>query len=92
MEKKRVAVRIEGLVQGVCFRASTKEAALGEGVRGWVKNLPDGRVQALFEGYADAVDRMVLWCNKGNSYSRVKRVEVLEEEYRGDFSRFEIRY
>ncbi len=92
MEKKRVMVRIEGLVQGVFFRGATRNAAVKEGVLGWVRNLPDGRVLAVFEGDAEAVDRMISWCRKGSSASRVDRVEVLEEDFNNEFDRFNIRH
>lgn len=92
MPKKRVRVRIQGMVQGVCFRAFTRDAALAEGVAGWVRNLRDGSVEALFEGDAEQVERMVAWCHKGSPYGFVDRVEVKEEDYEGAFKRFEITY
>lgn len=91
MGKKRVHVWIEGRVQGVFFRAFTRDAALGMGVNGWVRNLRDGRVEAVFEGDEEAVDRMIAWCRQeGSPHSRVDHVEVREEEFQGEFSRFEI--
>ncbi len=90
MEKRRVRVRISGRVQGVFFRAYTHEAAQLIGVTGWVRNLHDGRVEAVLEGDADKVNKMVEWCYEGSPLSRVDEVEVLEEVYSGDFSRFQI--
>jgi len=90
MEKKRVHVWIKGRVQGVFFRAYTRDAAVREEVTGWVRNIPDGRVEAVFEGDAERVDRMVVWCHKGSPLSRVDHVESQEEPYRSDFDRFEI--
>ena len=92
MEKRRVHVWIKGRVQGVFFRAYTRDAAVREGVTGWVRNLPDGRVEAVFEGDADGVERMVAWCREGSPLSRVDRVEMQEEVYQGSFDRFEISY
>ncbi|HYA40841.1 MAG TPA: acylphosphatase [Syntrophobacteraceae bacterium] len=90
MEKRRVRVRISGRVQGVFFRAYTHEATQLIGVTGWVRNLHDGRVEAVLEGDADKVNKMVEWCYEGSPLSRVDEVEVLEEVYSGDFSRFQI--
>jgi acylphosphatase len=92
MEQKRVHVWIRGRVQGVFFRASTREAAVRAEVFGWVRNLPDGRVEAVFEGDADRVDRMVTWCETGNPVSRVDAVELVEEPFEGEFGEFIIRY
>lgn len=67
-------VYISGKVQGVYFRESTKEQALKLGVSGWVRNLPDGRVEALFRGEAGQVQRMLEWCWQGPPASRVDNV------------------
>lgn len=92
MNKRRARVLIRGRVQGVYFRAYTRDAAIEAGVAGWVRNLADGRVEALFEGDADRVDRMVAWCRQGSPLSRVETVEVHEEVYMGDQDRFDITY
>jgi acylphosphatase len=88
--KKRVHVWIEGRVQGVFFRAYMRDAAKKEGVRGWVRNTPDGRVEAIMEGEADAVDRMIQWCHRGSPLSRVDNVIVEEELFKDEFSDFVI--
>ncbi len=89
--KKRVHVWIEGRVQGVSFRAYVKSAAMGFGLKGWVRNLRDGRVEAVFEGNGPEIQKMLDWCrHKGSPHSRVSHVEVLEEEHLGEFDRFEI--
>jgi acylphosphatase len=88
--KKRVHVWIEGRVQGVFFRAYMRDAAKKEGVRGWVRNTPDGRVEAIMEGEADAVDRMIQWCHRGSPLSRVDDVIVEEELFKDEFSDFVI--
>ncbi|MDZ4063269.1 MAG: acylphosphatase [Coriobacteriia bacterium] len=79
--RKRVVV--SGVVQGVWFRASTHEAATHRGLAGWVRNLPDRSVEAVFEGRVDAVDDMVAWCRIGPERALVERVEVAEETPEG---------
>ena len=78
MTRKRVVVH--GRVQGVFFRDSTRARAREAGVAGWVRNCPDGTVEAVFEGDADAVDRLVQWAHDGPRGAAVERVEVSEEE------------
>ncbi len=90
MKKHRVHVWITGRVQGVFFRAYTRDAAHTIGVTGWVRNLPDGRVEAVFEGEPDKVERMIEWCRKGSPMSRIESVDLLEEIYTGDFDRLAI--
>lgn len=69
-------VLVSGRVQGVWFRDTCCEQARNLGVAGWVRNLADGRVEAVFEGPSAAVDRMVAWCHEGPSRARVDDVEV----------------
>jgi acylphosphatase len=90
MKKRRAHVWIAGRVQGVFFRAYTLDAAQLIGVTGWVRNLHDGRVEAVFEGEADKVEKMIEWCREGSPMSRVDRVEVLEEVYTGDFDKLAV--
>jgi acylphosphatase len=90
MEKRRVRLRIRGMVQGVCFRAFARDAATTEGVTGWVRNLRDGSVEALFEGDVDRVERMIAWCRQGSPYGFVDQVEVKEEIYEGTVDRFDV--
>jgi acylphosphatase len=80
------------MVQGVFFRAYTRDVASSAGVTGWVRNLPDGRVEAVFEGEPDAVASVVDWCRRGSPGSRVEHVEVLQEEPKGEFDDFTIAY
>jgi len=89
---KRARVLVKGRVQGVFFRAHTRTAALGFQVNGWVRNLPDGRVEALFEGRRPEVDAMIDWCRRGPSHAIVEHLEVVEEPYTGEFADFSIRY
>ena len=88
----RARAVISGKVQGVYFRAETQRAAISRNVNGWVKNRPDGVVEALFEGDETAVNGILEWCWQGSRFSRVTRVEVQQENYTGEFDRFEIRY
>lgn len=88
---KRVHVYIEGKVQGVFFRDSTRKQASKLGVEGWVRNLPDGRVEAVFEGDPEAVDEILTWAETGPARARVEGMEVDEQEPEGAFDGFEIR-
>ena len=87
----RAHVFVTGLVQGVFFRASTKHKARELGLRGWVKNLPDGRVEAVFEGEKEAVGKIVQWCVHGPESAEVKDLDVKWEEPEG-LGSFEILY
>jgi acylphosphatase len=81
---KRAHVLVSGQVQGVFFRAHCARKARDRGVGGFVRNLPDGRVEAAFEGDDDAVDALVGWCHEGTDRAEVASVNVQEEEPRGD--------
>lgn len=80
---QRAHVFISGRVQGVGFRASTRREATRRDVDGWVKNRPDGRVEAVFEGEASAVEAMVSWCESGPRTARVEDISVEYEEPSG---------
>jgi len=90
--KIRAHVFISGKVQGVFFRAHTRDEAVKRGVRGWVRNLPDGRVEAVFEGEEKDVKSVIEWCREGPPFARVEGVEVNWEDYRGEFETFSIVY
>jgi acylphosphatase len=79
----RYRVLISGLVQGVSFRAACRRTAERHGVSGWVRNLPDGSVEAVFEGPADAVDALVEWSRHGPRLAAVKDVRVEAEPPEG---------
>jgi acylphosphatase len=83
-------VRVEGRVQGVAFRACTREEALRAGVAGWVRNREDGSVEAVFEGPREGVEALVAWCREGPRGARVARVDVREEPCEG-LAGFEVR-
>jgi acylphosphatase len=76
----RAHVHVSGRVQGVGYRAATRRRADGHGVDGWVRNLADGRVEAVFEGPRDAVASTVEWCHEGSRAARVDGVDVAWEE------------
>lgn len=92
MSQTRAHVFVSGRVQGVYYRASTRDAAREKSVTGWVRNLDDGRVEAVFEGEEDAVEAMVDWCHKGSRRAEVEDVEVEWGEPTNEFDGFEIRY
>jgi len=83
---------ISGQVQGVFYRATTKETAENLGVRGWVKNRSDGNVEAIFEGEKKYVDLVLKWCSEGPLYAKVKRVDISWEEYSDEYHNFRISY
>jgi len=89
---KRVHVYISGRVQGVFFRAETQRAAKGFNLTGWIRNISDGRVEALFEGEDESVDKMLDWCHIGPPAARVEEVLITEEPYTGEFHDFSIKY
>jgi acylphosphatase len=90
MDQARAHVTIAGRVQGVNFRAATRDQARAAGVEGWVRNLDDGRVEAVFEGTRAAVQDMVTWCYSGPSYARVDQVDVEWEQPTGQERGFRI--
>ena len=81
---------MHGRVQGVFFRDSARSAASSRGVAGWVRNAPDGTVEACFEGDEDAVASMVEWCRRGPSRAQVSRVDVEDVSPEG-LGGFEVR-
>ena len=90
-DRERARVRVSGDVQGVFFRDSTRDKATQLGLAGWVKNLPDGSVEALFEGPSERVREMVRWCEEGPSHAEVESVDVEYEETGEDLGGFEVR-
>jgi acylphosphatase len=92
MDYVRAHVFISGRVQGVNFRVATRNEARQAGVNGWVRNLSDGRVEAVFEGSNAAVRRLVSWCYSGPPAAEVERVELQWEEPTKSESSFSISY
>jgi len=91
MEFTRAHIFISGIVQGVFFRASTADKAQELELTGWVKNLPDGRVEAVIEGPKNKIEKMIKWAKEGPKFAKVDEVEISWEEYKGEFENFEIR-
>ena len=92
MNKSRVKVIVKGIVQGVNFRYYTQRQAAKYNITGWVKNLPDGSVAAVFEGEDHDVAAMVQWCRQGPTSARVTELIEQPEDYRGEFSSFSVKY
>ena len=90
MDNIRVRLIIRGRVQGVWFRGSTRREAFSLGLAGWVRNLPDGSVEAVVEGPEDRVRRLVSWCKTGPPAAKVSWVEEIREPWKGEFSDFDI--
>ena len=87
----RIHLLISGLVQGVFYRASTQAQAQALGLAGWVRNLPDGRVEVMAEGEVAALEALIDWCGSGPPSARVDVVEARELDASGEFTAFEIR-
>jgi len=88
----RVSVVVHGRVQGVAFRHYTCRRAGELKVTGWVRNLPDGAVEGLFEGDDGAVAALVEWCRSGPPAARVERIDISSGIYTGEFTLFTIAY
>jgi acylphosphatase len=87
----RAHVIFKGKVQGVWFRANTQQKAVELGVNGWVRNLNDGSVEAVFEGEKSLVEEVIDWCSHHQPYARVTEAEVHWESARNEFNKFEIK-
>ena len=92
MAKQRVRLFVKGKVQGVFFRQALKVSAIKNNVTGWVRNLKDGRVEALLEGDDVNVSTLVEWCHAGSANARVEDIDIKNEKYTGEFSKFEVLY
>ena len=90
--KAKAHVTVSGRVQGVFFRSRTKQQADSRDVKGWVRNRGDGGVEAVFEGAEAAVKEMIEFCKRGPVGAKVTKVDVVWEDYAGEFREFEIRY
>jgi len=91
-EKVRVHIFVSGIVQGVFFRYWTQKVANKLGLKGWVRNLPDGRVEIVAEGKREKIDKLIEWAQKGPPSAKVDDLEVEYQEYKGEFDCFEIKY
>jgi acylphosphatase len=92
MEQKRLHLFITGRVQGVFYRASTREIAISLALKGWVRNLPDGSVEAVFEGSEDNLIQALKWCRQGPPGALVTSVVEKWLKFKGEFSSFDTRY
>jgi acylphosphatase len=86
----RVHIFVSGLVQGVFYRQTTMEVAKNLKLTGWVKNLYDGRVEIIAEGEPENIEKLISWCHKGPTHSRVENVEAQYQEYSGEFGSFSV--
>lgn len=92
MTNQRVRLFVTGRVQGVFFRQSLKAKSIQNNICGWVKNLPDGRVECVLEGTEDNVSKLVKWSHVGPANSIVENVEIHNEEFNNEFSKFDVLY
>lgn len=90
--KLRAHVYVSGRVQGVFFRSETQDEAIKRNVTGWVKNLPDGRVEAVLEGEKENIEKVIEFCKRGPPGARVTRVDVNWQSFTGEFKKFGIGY
>lgn len=92
MADRRVRIFVTGRVQGVFFRQALKVTAKKNGILGWVRNLKDGRVEAVLEGDEEALGRVIEWAHAGPANARVEDVEIRNEDALGEFQSFDVRY
>ena len=92
MSKQRIRIFVTGKVQGVFFRQALKVMAKKNNVFGWVKNLKDGRVEAVLEVDEEKVNRLIEWSHGGPANARVEDVEIRNEKFTGEFSKFDVLY
>ena len=92
MDTIRAHLIIEGRVQGVFFRDSTRREAIELGLCGWVKNRFDGSVEVVAEGPKEKVETLIAWCHHGPPIARVTRVHEIKEDYTGEFDSFRVTF
>lgn len=92
MTNHRIHIFVTGKVQGVFFRQALKVMAKKNDIFGWVKNLKDSRVEAILEGEQEKVSRLIQWAHAGPANARVENVEIINEEFTGEFSKFDVLY
>ena len=92
MSHQRVRLFVTGRVQGVFFRQSLKAKSIQNDVFGWVKNLQDGRVECLLEGNEENISLLVEWANSGPANAIVENVEVHNEKFDNEFTKFDVLY
>jgi len=87
---KRLHLLIEGLVQGVCYRAFARDEAEALRLSGWVRNLPDGRVELVAEGPEEALQKLLAWCRRGPPAAHVRDLNARWSEATGEFTGFRV--
>ena len=92
MKQQRVHILVSGNVQGVFFRQALKVVAKKNNVSGWVRNLKDRRVEAVFEGDSKSISSVIEWAHIGPANSRIDDIEVINEEFKNEFSTFDVLY
>ena len=92
MKQQRVHILVSGNVQGFFFRQALKVVAKKNNVLGWVRNLKDGRVEAVLEGDSKSINSVIEWIHIGPANSRVDDIEVSNEEFKNEFSMFDVLY
>ena len=92
MKKIRVHIFVSGRVQNVCFRGDTQQIARELEITGWVKNLPDGKVEIIAEGEKEKLKQMVDWVKQGPPAAQVNNIDIEWQEYKGEFKDFHIVY
>ena len=92
MKQQRVHILVSGKVQGVFFRQALKVVAKKNNVLGWVRNLKDARVEAMLEGDNKSINSVIEWTRIGPAISRVDDTEVNNEEFKNEFSTFDVLY
>ena len=92
MTNKRIKIFVTGKVQGVFFRQALKVTAKKNNVFGWVRNLDDGRVEAVLEGNEEKVGRVIEWAHRGPANARVEDIEIRNENFTGKFVKFDVLY
>jgi acylphosphatase len=89
---KRIHIYVNGLVQGVYFRYNTMIEAERLGLKGWVRNLTDGRVEIVCEGSDESVDKLAVWCKTGPRGALVEGLDIQQETIKNEFKKFQIIY
>lgn len=92
MSDKRIRIFVTGKVQGVFFRQTLKVTSKKNNIFGWVRNLKDSRVEAVLEGDEEGISRVIKWARSGPANARVEDVEIRNEQFTGEFSKFDVLY
>ena len=89
-KETRIHIFVSGKVQGVYYRQNALQKAQELDIFGWVRNLSDGRVESVMEGSKANIEKMLAWCKEGPLDAKVKEVKIIDEEYKNEFSTFDI--